>query len=72
MKNVVTVNLDIEKLPEGQYLATSVDVQGLVAQAKTVEDVVVVAKDLAEQLLQLQNTKVTTRERFLYPMQVSV
>ncbi len=30
------VNIHIEKLPEGVYLATSDDVQGLVAQGRTV------------------------------------
>jgi predicted RNase H-like HicB family nuclease len=29
------VNLHIEKLPEGVYLATSDDVQGLIAQGRT-------------------------------------
>jgi predicted RNase H-like HicB family nuclease len=30
------INIHIEKLPEGYYLATSDDVQGLVVQGKTV------------------------------------
>lgn len=30
------IKLHIEKLPEGLYLATSEDVQGLVAQGRTV------------------------------------
>jgi len=30
------INIHIEKLPEGVYLATSDDVQGLVAQGRTI------------------------------------
>ena len=37
MKKSIYITLDIEKLPEGYYVATSRDVQGLVAQAKTFE-----------------------------------
>ena len=32
------VNLHIERLPEGVYLATSGDVQGLVAQGRTIQE----------------------------------
>jgi len=32
------INLHIEKLPEGVYLATSDDIQGLVAQGRTVSE----------------------------------
>ena len=34
MKKSIYITLDIEKLAEGYYVATSRDVQGLVAQAK--------------------------------------
>jgi len=47
-KQVFNINLDIEKLPEGYYLATSKDIQGLVAQAKTFEEVITIAEDLAK------------------------
>jgi predicted RNase H-like HicB family nuclease len=33
-----TINIHIEKLPEGVYLATSDDLQGLVAQGRTVAE----------------------------------
>ena len=49
-----TVNIHIEKLPEGVYLATSKDVQGLVAQGKTVAEALEVAKELAQLLLEAQ------------------
>ena len=32
------INLHIEKLPEGYYLATSNSIQGLVAQGRTVNE----------------------------------
>lgn len=51
------VNLHIEKLPEGFYLATSDDVQGLVAQGKTLEESLDIAKDVAKQLLQALKRK---------------
>lgn len=37
------VNLHIEKLPEGVYLATSDDVPGLVAQGRTIAETVEIA-----------------------------
>ena len=48
------VNLQIEKLPEGVYLATSDNVQGLVAQGKSITETIEVAKDVAKKLT---NTK---------------
>jgi predicted RNase H-like HicB family nuclease len=51
------VNLHIEKLPEGFYLATSDDMQGLVAQGKTLEETLAIASDVAKQLLQAQKER---------------
>jgi predicted RNase H-like HicB family nuclease len=39
------VNLHIEKLPEGFYLATSDTLQGLVAQGRTITETIEIAKD---------------------------
>jgi len=73
MSKTVTINLNIEKLPEGVYLATSSDVQGLVAQAKTFEEVVDIAKDVAKTLLRTQKIKTQKQsERIFYPMCVTV
>ncbi len=33
-----TIQIHIEKLPEGVYLATSDDIQGLVAQGRTITE----------------------------------
>ena len=48
------VRLHITKLPEGVYLATSDDVQGLVAQGRTVAETVEIARDVARKLLEAQ------------------
>lgn len=46
------INIHIEKLPEGIYLATSEDVQGLVAQGRTVTEALEIARDVARKLLE--------------------
>ena len=51
------INLHIEKLPEGIYLATSDDIQGLVAQGRTVAEVMEIARDVARRLLEAQEEK---------------
>ena len=48
------IRLHITKLPEGVYLATSDDVQGLVAQGRTVAETVDIARDVARKLLEAQ------------------
>ena len=49
------VNLHIEKLPEGVYLATSDELQGLVAQGRTVTETLEIAHDVARKLLEAQS-----------------
>ncbi|GAG47338.1 unnamed protein product [marine sediment metagenome] len=46
------INLHVEKLPEGVYLATSDDVQGLVAQGRTVSETIEIARDVARRLFE--------------------
>ncbi|MBT9613906.1 MAG: DUF1902 domain-containing protein [Burkholderiales bacterium] len=46
------VNLHIEKLPEGLYLATSDEVQGLIAQGRTIQETIEIARDIAKKLLE--------------------
>lgn len=46
------VNLHIEKLPEGTYLATSNDLQGLVAQRRTIQETLQISRDVAKKLLE--------------------
>lgn len=48
------VNLHIERLPEGVYLATSDDVQGLIAQGRTIQETIEIARDVAKKLVEAQ------------------
>jgi predicted RNase H-like HicB family nuclease len=49
------VDLHIELLPEGFYLATSDDVPGLVAQGRTVAETMEIAHDVARILIEVRN-----------------
>jgi predicted RNase H-like HicB family nuclease len=51
------INLHIEKLPEGYYLATSDDIQGLVAQGRTVSETMEIARDVARRLIEAQKER---------------
>jgi len=46
------INIHIEKLPEGVYLATSDDVQGLIAQGRTVTETLEIARDVSRKLIE--------------------
>lgn len=48
------IKLRIEALPEGVYLATSEDIQGLVAQGRTLAETLEIARDVARKLLEEQ------------------
>ncbi len=48
------VGIRIKKLPEGYYLATSDQIQGLVAQGRTVSETLEIARDVARKLLEAQ------------------
>jgi len=70
------VNLHIEKLPEGVYLATSDEIQGLVAQGRTITETLEIARDLAKKLVEAQSDPQTSPnlqdagESFDYPLVV--
>jgi len=70
------VNLHIEKLPEGFYLATSDNVQGLIAQGRTIAETIEIAKDIAKKLLEAQEDKmlelVQFADSFDYPLIVGI
>jgi predicted RNase H-like HicB family nuclease len=69
------VKLHIEKLPEGVYLATSDEIQGLIAQGRTLAETLEIARDVARKLLEAQNERRTLPEvpqDFEYPLVVSV
>lgn len=52
------INIQIEKLPEGLYLATSEEIQGLVAQGRTITETLEIARDIAKKLVEAQEGKV--------------
>ena len=67
------IQLHIEKLPEGVYLATSDDVQGLITQGRTIQETIEIARDVAKKLIeaQLGPTSATlppAGESFDYPL----
>jgi predicted RNase H-like HicB family nuclease len=70
------VNIHIEKLPEGLYLATSDDIQGLVAQGRTVVETLEIARDVVKKLIE-EKTKMHSeinmepvKKKFDYPLVV--
>ena len=70
------IQLHIEKLPEGMYLATSDEVQGLVAQGRTIQETIDIARDVARKLIEAQSGASTAhlspaREVFDYTMIVA-
>jgi predicted RNase H-like HicB family nuclease len=69
-----TINLHIEKLPEGVYLATSDDVQGLVVQGRTVPETLEIARDVARKLIeaQAQVSLPPLADQFDYPLIIAV
>lgn len=68
------VNLHIKKLPEGVYLATSDDLEGLVAQGRTIQETLEIARDVAKELLEAKLEREgqlpipPARENFDYPL----
>jgi predicted RNase H-like HicB family nuclease len=71
------VNIRVEKLPEGVYLATSDEVQGLVAQGRTISETLEIARDVARRLLEAQAERESPSsppimaDAFDYPLVVS-
>lgn len=46
------INIKIEKLEEGGYLATSDTLQGLIAQGRTIAETIEIAQDVAKKLIE--------------------
>lgn len=67
------IQLHIEKLPEGVYLATSDEVQGLIAQGRTIQETIEIARDVAKKLIESQTGMQlpTLAESFDYPVIVA-
>ena len=48
----LAIQIHVEQLPEGVFLATSDDLPGLVAQGRTVAETLEIARDVARRLLE--------------------
>ena len=70
------INLHIEKLPEGFYLATSDTIQGLIAQGRTIAETIEIAKDIAKKLLEAHEEQIPQltdlSDNFDYPLVIGL
>ena len=70
------IDLHIEKLPEGFYLATSESIQGLVAQGRTISETLEIARDVAKKLIEAQEEIIqnlpSLSDSFNYPLVIGV
>jgi predicted RNase H-like HicB family nuclease len=68
------INIHVEKLPEGVFLATSEDVPGLVAQGRTATEAIEIARDVARKLMEARSERQgkihfkEIRDSFDYPL----
>ena len=51
------VRIHVERLPEGVWLATTEDLQGLVAQGRTAAEALEIARDVARRLIEAQTER---------------
>ena len=72
------INIKIEKLSGGYYLATSENIQGLVAQGRTVAETIEIARDVAKKLLEakehekVKDSLLSISDKFSYPIVIGV
>ncbi|MGE5528986.1 MAG: type II toxin-antitoxin system HicB family antitoxin [Patescibacteria group bacterium] len=52
MNEEYAIRLSIERVENGQYLATSSDLSGLVAQGRTIAETMEIAQDVARKLIE--------------------
>ncbi len=53
----LVINIHVEQLPEGVYLATSEELPGLVAQGRTVAEALEIARDVARRLIEARRER---------------
>lgn len=76
MEKVIKVHIEV--LDEGGFLATSEDIQGLIAQGRTVQETLDIAKDVARRLLEARAERQMTvplkalEPSFDYPLIIGV
>jgi predicted RNase H-like HicB family nuclease len=72
------INIHIEKLPEGYFLATSDDIQGLVAQGRTISETIEIARDIVKKLYEAGREDIQTNNfidpafKFDYPIIIGI
>ena len=72
------IKLHVEKLQEGYYLATSDNLQGLVAQGRTIAETLEIARDVAKKLIEAQEEQnllkflIPTKNKFDYPLVIGL
>lgn len=55
----LAIRVHIEELPEGEFLAISDDLPGLVAQERTVAEALEIARDVARKLIEARRERGT-------------
>ncbi len=53
----LAIRVQVEELPEGLFLATSDELEGLVAQGRTVAEALDIARDVARRLLEARRER---------------
>ncbi len=53
----LAIQIHVEELPEGVYLATSEELPGLVAQGRTVAEALEIARDVARKLIEARRER---------------
>ena len=70
------IQMHIEKLPEGLYLATSDSIQGLIAQGRTISETIEIARDVAKKLIEAQDNGnellLSASDNFDYPLVIGL
>ena len=72
------INIHIEKLPDGLYLATSDNIQGLIAQGRTITETIEIARDVAKKIIEAQKEENIIKvlkiadNQFDYPLVIGI
>jgi predicted RNase H-like HicB family nuclease len=53
----VAIQIQVEQLPEGLFLATSAELPGLVAQGRTVAEALDITRDVARRLIEARRER---------------
>jgi len=59
-------NIEIEELPEGVYLATSNDIDGLIVECETLEELYKILPSLVLDIIELNNIPVAEKITLVY------